>query len=245
VRRSRRRFWKSASDQDKLGAYQTLHAALVTVSRLLAPFTPFVAEELYRNLARGDGTADSVHLETWPVADIGAMDEALLHEMARARRIVEMGHKERDRAGLKVRQPLAGATVPGPALAPELEEIVLDELNLKSLAYAAAGTRGVALDTAVTPELRLEGLAREIVRRLQGARRDADLHIEDRIEVRWRAEGELAEAMRAWAEHVAAETLATSLTPADGDAGEGWFVSDGAVEGAPLWLALRRVGGDG
>ena len=115
--------------------------------------------------------------------------------MARARRIVEMGHRQRDVAQLKVRQPLAGATAPGPPLAPELEAIVLDELNLKSLAYGDPDSRDVALDTELTPELKREGIAREVVRRIQETRKLADLRIDDRIELYYRAEGELAEAM--------------------------------------------------
>ena len=251
VRRSRRRFWKSESDTDKLSAYQTLHEALLTVSRLLAPFTPFLADELYRNLARGtDGAADSVHLAPWPEADAAAAAPELAAGMARARRVVEMGHRERDRAGLKVRQPLAGATVPGPPLAPELEAIVLDELNLKSLTYAAEDAHQVVLDTEVTEELRLEGLAREVVRRVQGARKDAGYNIDDRIEIQYRAGGDLAEAIDRWSDHIKRETLALSLelldaAIADGAvaAPEGAFASDGEVEGRPLWLALRRAAG--
>ncbi|MEA2644965.1 MAG: isoleucyl-tRNA synthetase [Chloroflexota bacterium] len=251
VRRSRRRFWKSESDSDKLSAYQTLHDALLVVTQLLAPFTPFLADEVYRNLARGvEGAADSVHLAAWPKsapAAAAVADAELAAGMARARRVVEMGHKERDRANLKVRQPLASATVPGPPLPGELEAIVLDELNLKALAYGAEDGHEVVLDTDVTDDLRREGLAREVVRRVQGARKDAGYNIDDRIDVQYRAEGDLAEAIGAWGDHIRKETLATSMEALDGTVAEGvvsqdWFVSDGPVEGRPLWLALRRAG---
>jgi isoleucyl-tRNA synthetase len=245
VRRSRRRFWKSESDADKASAYQTLHEALVKVSRLLAPFTPFLAEDVYRNLARGGfAVADSVHLDTWPEAHAKAIDPELSTEMARARRIVEAGHKERDRTNLKVRQPLAGATVPGPALAPELEAIVLEELNLKSLKYGPGDSRDVALDTEVTPELRREGLAREVVRRIQGARKDAGYNIDDRIEVWYRAQGDLPQVFAEWADYVKRETLAVALALTDGDPPDGAHVVDQPLEGQPLLLALRRVGSE-
>ena len=240
IRRSRRRFWKSQSDSDKLAAYQTLHDALKTTAQMLAPFTPFVADEVYRNLSAGAG-ADSVHLSDWPAVDEAAIDQQLSADMSRARRIVEMGHKERDRANLKVRQPLAGAAVPGPQLEPELEAIVLDELNLKSLIYVAPESREVVLDTQLTPELRREGLAREVVRRIQGARKDAGYNIEDRIEVRYRAAGELADAIADWTNHISQETLAVSLLPLDGGAGDGFHNATLKVEGEELEIALRKV----
>jgi len=244
VRRSRRRFWKAESDADKLSAYQTLHEALVTVTRLLAPFTPFLAEAMYRNLTRGQaGAADSVHLAPWPEVRPEAVDRELSNDMARARRIVEMALRERDRAQLKVRQPLRGATVPGPALEAELEAIVLDELNLKSLSYADPDSREVVLDTEITRELKLEGLARELVRRVQETRKQAEFSIDDRIELYWRAEGDLAEAMDVWGDHIARETLAVQVEylhpgePREKDL----FGREMSVESQELWLGLKRA----
>jgi isoleucyl-tRNA synthetase len=182
-----------------------------------------------------------VHLADWPAVQADAIDERLSADMARARRIVEMGHKERDRANLKVRQPLAGATVPGPELEPELEAIVLDELNLKSLTYGPADSRKVVLDTRLTPELRREGLAREVVRRIQGARKEAGYNIEDRIEVRYRAAGELADAIADWTDRIRQETLAVSLQPGEGASGDGHHQANLKVEGQELEISLRRV----
>ncbi|HEY8739899.1 MAG TPA: isoleucine--tRNA ligase [Candidatus Dormibacteraeota bacterium] len=245
VRRSRRRFWKSDSDRDKLSAYQTLHEALTKVTLLLAPFAPFLADEIYRNLARGDARADSVHLAAWPEAHAEAIDRDLSTAMTRARRLVELGHKERDRTGLRVRQPLAGATVPGPALPADLEAIVLDELNLKALTYHERGDHHVELNTHLTPELRREGLARELVRRIQGMRKLAGFNVEDRIRVRWRADGDLAHAFQAWRDHIAAETLATSLelVPDGGTATEGAHAAEFQVEGQAVWISVARDGG--
>ena len=113
VRRSRRRFWKSENDRDKLAAYQTLYEALVTLTKLLAPYTPFIAEELYQNLVRSaDPTApESVHLCPWPVVDEQALDAGVSFDMAAARRVVEMGRAARNAAAVKTRQPLAEVVV--------------------------------------------------------------------------------------------------------------------------------------
>ena len=142
VRRSRRRFWKSSHDSDKLAAYHTLYECLVTVTKLLAPFTPFVAEEIYQNLVRSvDETApQSVHLCDWPVFDAGLIDEGVSFDMATARRVVEMGRAARNAAGLKTRQPLRAvvveATAPERAALERLSDVVTEELNVKELRFS-------------------------------------------------------------------------------------------------------------
>jgi isoleucyl-tRNA synthetase len=238
VRRSRRRFWKSESDTDKLSAYQTLHTALVTLSQVLAPFMPFLAEELYRNLT-GER---SVHLSDFPVADAAARDERLELQMAAARRAVEAGLAARDTARLKVRQPLASAAVPGEPLSEGIAAIVREELNVKTLTF---GSPTVILDTHVTEELRLEGLARDIVRTIQDLRKKSGFNIEDRIEVHWEDElpehlpnGFLHRAFEAWAAYIKTETLAQLLEhgiPA------GVEPKEVTIDGEQVWLALKRV----
>jgi isoleucyl-tRNA synthetase len=162
--------------------------------------------------------------------------------MARARRVVEMGHRARDVAQVKVRQPLAGATAPGPRLPTELESIVLDELNLKSLSYGPEEQRDAVLDTNISRELRLEGLARELVRRIQESRKNANLQIDDRIELFYRCNGELSEAMEAWRAHIMQETLTVATTRvADGAAPDVDFHHDVKIEGQEIWLGLRRA----
>ncbi len=161
VRRSRRRFWKSESDVDKLAAYCTLYEALVTIAKLLAPFTPFVAEELYQNLVRGvDPSApESVHLCEWPVADERAIDLEVSSAMAEARRVVEMGRAARNAAAVKTRQPLAEIVVALPeaeaAALERLREIVLEELNAKELRTVADGAE--LSSYTVKPNLRVLG----------------------------------------------------------------------------------------
>ncbi len=140
VRRSRRRFWKSENDQDKTEAYSALYLCLSTLSRLLAPFTPFLAEELYQNLVRSanPGAPESVHLDSFPVADKSQVDEPLVADTELAIKLSSLGRGARSRANMKVRQPLDKALVKVRSRAEEesLERIkdqVMDELNVKKL----------------------------------------------------------------------------------------------------------------
>jgi isoleucyl-tRNA synthetase len=142
VRRSRRRFWRTGAGpeddggDDKLSAYLTLHECLVTTAKLLAPFTPFVADEIYTNL---DGSEPSVHLCDYPQPDTALIDKGLDFDMAVARRTVELGRAARSQAKIKVRQPLREAVIVADererAAIERLEDLVLDELNVKEVSY--------------------------------------------------------------------------------------------------------------
>ncbi len=140
VRRSRRRFWKSDADDDKLAAYSTLFECLETVTRLLSPFVPFVTESIYSNLARPlEGARESVHLESYPEADEALIDEDLSQATRLAMRLSSLGRAARSQAGIKVRQPLERVLVKLRAADEEaaLERVsaqVCDELNVKELA---------------------------------------------------------------------------------------------------------------
>ncbi len=138
VRRSRRRFWQTENPQDKLAAYQTLYECLVTLSKLLAPSAPFLAEALYYNLVHDDDAADSVHLATWPDYDSTVIDEDLNHKMQLVKRLVSLGHAARNNAEIKVRQPLSQVNfaVPShedPSAVMQMAEMVADELNVKQV----------------------------------------------------------------------------------------------------------------
>src|SRR6185295_11694826 len=145
LRRSRRRFWKTESDRDKLAAYQTLYECLVTVSKLLAPAMPFLSEALYRNLVTTfDASApESVHLAQWPKSDPALIDQRLMDEMGLVKRLVSLGHSARNSVNLKVRQPLAEAAfaVRTPAEAKALRALaytVAEELNVKTVTVMEA-----------------------------------------------------------------------------------------------------------
>ena len=278
IRRSRRRFWKSQNDGDKLCAYRTLRYVLVQLAKVAAPFTPFIAEEIYRNL-KGANDPESVHLCDFPTANAAARDLALEKRMTDVQTVVELGRRLRADNDLKVRQPLsalklAGGDVKG------LEELIEDELNvkdvqfvadetelcevsykanfktlgkkcgptMKAVAAAIAAMKGftgsatvegielaaedvlvtrapkaglvvasegavvVGLETALTPELIAEGLAREFVSHVQAMRKEADFEVTQRIEATVACDAEVQAALEAHRDYVMAETLMTALT---------------------------------
>ena len=186
VRRSRRRFWKSEDDQDKLEAYSTLYYVLIYLAKILAPFTPFLAEELYQKMT-GAGVVnseipESVHLLDWPEA--GLIDEVVLTQMAKTREVITAGLAERMKkteteAQIKVRQPLAKLVYAGEKLDDFYEQIIMEEVNVKSVEYGEA----LALDKTLTPELLEEGKIRELIRFVQAARKKAGLNVDDRIKL--------------------------------------------------------------
>ena len=278
VRRSRRRFWRSEEgDADKLSGYVTLHTCLVTVAKLMAPLAPFVSEEIYQNLVCSvdpDAT-DSIHLADFPVADQSLVDESLMEATRLAMRVSSMGRSARSKAGLKVRQPLAGVAVKTRSqverdylrqVAPQ----VLEELNVKDLqaledesdlfrqARAEAGEQTeaivsvgpytvaleggymVAVDGQLTPELAEEGLARELVHRIQNMRRSANFEVTDRIVTYYQAPGELARVLEgAFAGYIRDETLSDRLVSGAPD--EGSASETAKIEGQEITLGVMRV----
>jgi isoleucyl-tRNA synthetase len=156
LRRSRRRFWKSGSDADKLAAYATLYQALLTVAKLLAPTMPFMAEELYQNLVCSiDGSAPlSVHLADWPGYDASRIDEQLNKDMALVMQLASLGHAARNKANRKVRQPLALANFAVGSAEEQLavdryQDLLKDELNVKSIGTLMKA--GEAVDFSLNP----------------------------------------------------------------------------------------------
>jgi isoleucyl-tRNA synthetase len=230
VRRSRRRFWKSQADRDKVAAYQTLFEALTTLCRLMAPFTPFMADAMYRNLSQGE----SVHLSDFPEPS-PAQDPAVEASMALARQAVEAGLAARDAARIKVRQPLASVAMPGDPLPEEVAAIVREELNVKRLTF---GAPEVKLDTEITEELRLEGLAREVVRLIQDRRKKLGLNVEDRIHTRYEADGMILRSVQKQADYIKNETLSVTLEKGRAEEFNG---EQHMLEGEQIWIGLKRA----
>ncbi len=225
VRRSRRRFWKSGDDSDKNDAYRTLHYVLTLLSQIMAPFTPFLSEELYQKLTGGE----SVHLLDWPKA--GRKNEQLIKDMHNLREYVNEGLSVRAKNQLKVRQPLASVTVPAVSDEFDFEEILKEELNVKSVKKG-----DFSLDLTLTPELKREGLMREVVRAVQNGRKKAGLNVDDRIKLSLKASGEIKDAIDEYQKVVSDETLAVAL-----DNNEYSYSETVKVDGHELIISLEAV----
>jgi len=262
VRRSRRRFWKSENDADKLSAYNTLYHCLVTLSKLLAPFTPFLAEELYQNLVRSafPDSPESVHLADFPVADATLIDKQLADDNRLAMHICSLGRAARSKAGIKVRQPLAeifvGVKSESERRALErMAPLILEELNIKemqlgmleqvagkedkSVCVVSDAVAGVAILCEITAELEAEGMAREIVHRAQTMRRSAGYDIADHIILYYEADAFIMQSLSSFADYVMQETLADDIAdsvPDDVDLKEEFKVS-----GYHLLLGVKKV----
>ena len=245
VRRSRRRFWKSEDDGDKNDAYRTLHYVLVRLSYMLAPFTPFLAEELYHNLT---GDNESIHLKDWLPA--GEIDNSMLRDMNALRTAVNDGLSKRALEGIKVRQPLASVKLintisqdTSAEVAQFLIDIAKDELNVKSVEIVTDSESesvqpSVVYDLTITPELKREGLMREIVRHVQSARKQAGLQIDDRIVLSiFSDDSEISQAIDAFADVIKAETLAVELNSVV-DESEKYDVK---IEGKLVEISLKKA----
>ena len=179
VRRSRRRFSKNDDPEDKQNAFATLYYVLTYLAKLLAPFTPFLAEELYQKLT---GSDTSVHLLDWP--ETGEIDHEVIDNMARTRQIITDAlalrmQKSDTEDQIKIRQPLSKLTYDGDKLDSFYEQIIADEVNVKTVENAKEFT----LDKTLTPELLAGGHAREIIRAVQSARKHAGLKQDDQIKL--------------------------------------------------------------
>ncbi|MFZ2153719.1 MAG: isoleucine--tRNA ligase [Candidatus Moraniibacteriota bacterium] len=298
IRRSRKRFWKSENDGDKTQAYQTLYYVLVELSKVMAPFTPFVAEEIYRNLKNVENVQDvqnveikqsdtinstskamhqiqqlSVHLADFPVADESLIDEKLNTDMQAVREIVNIGLQLRAKSAIKVRQPLSELKIKNSELSEELLDIIKEEVNVKSIIIVqnvengdnynkrSDGTSGtinvsttseaidhvehilwdadgkVGLSTEITPELKLEGQAREIVRYIQEMRKEAGYEVDNRIKVWYSG---LVEVFDKFGELIAKETLADSLLVKDDQSEAVDLEKEFTVDGEKLIISIKK-----
>jgi isoleucyl-tRNA synthetase len=179
IRRSRDRF-KSENEAEKETVSQTTALILVEMSKIIAPFMPFLAEEVYLRVTEGL-QKESVHLENWPEALKDGADIKLLEEMKKAREVVTGALELRQKAGIKVRQPLNKLKVKSGKLSSELLDIIKDEINVKEVVVDEKMSEDIELDTNMTEELKAEGLAREIIRAIQDARKKENLNPNDKV----------------------------------------------------------------
>jgi isoleucyl-tRNA synthetase len=256
IRRSRKRFWKSENDCDKDFAYQTLHTVLVELSKLMAPFTPFMSEEIYKNLT-GE---TSVHLAEFPVANESLIEEKLNEKMEKVRDIISLGLQLRSQAKIKVRQPLAEVQILIQTLekcqkmGEEFDNMIKEELNVKNVTiiyqqpdyarenekeekWVEGEIRGLHLflDTEITPQLKLEGQAREIVRFIQEMRKQAGYEVENHISVQF--EG-IEEVFEKFSDLIARETLADSIEKGGGEDFD--LKKELEVEGEKVLIAVKK-----
>lgn len=261
IRRSRKRFWKSEDDTDKEQAYQTLYTVIKTLSKLMAPFTPFLAEEMYRNLCpspaplsegssrvrEGEGCEKdtiSVHLADWPVADDTLIDEKLNVDMGSLREVVTTGLQKRSEKGIKVRQPLKKILLPQKyeslfnrtftETSTEWECILWDELNVHGTEIG--DYKYIDFDWEITPELKLEGDAREIIRAIQEGRKKAGFNVEDRIALGYQGQERVLER---FSDMIAKEILATEVKNEIMDDSE--YSESIDFEGEKFEFQLKRV----
>ena len=243
IRRSRKRFWKSENDEDKKQAYETLHYVLTELSKLMAPFTPFVAEEIYKNLS-GE---ESVHLTDFPQADEKLIDEELNKQMELVRKFVKMGLAARAKACIKVRQPLKVLEI-NEIVDDKLTNLIEDEVNVKEVNFYGAiekkpgiyteeeGASMIGLDVVLTEDLRLEGEARELIRRIQELRKKAGYEVDSRITICYQGGSRIFEK---FGDMIARETLATGAIESEGiDFDIEEFIP---LETAPVKVWLKRI----
>lgn len=203
IRRSRDRVGPTADKADQTVFLSTTYGILVTLSKLLAPFMPFIAEEIYQNLT-GE---ESVHLSDYPLGDKTLLDEKLITEMAFGRQLAEKTHAIRKSEGLKVRQPLAKIEYGGEKLSASIESIIAAEINIKELIFKK-GT-DIKLDTKITPQLKAEGEAREIIRSIQQARKDANCDLAEKVAVK------LPDWPKEFEQEIKKQTLSSNLIKSD------------------------------
>ena len=299
VRLNRKRFWGKDMSDDKRSAYDTLYTCLMTVSKLMAPFAPFYADQLYKDLG---GEKDSVHLDTFPAVDDSLIDKDLEARMEMAQKITSMVLALRRKVNIKVRQPLQAIMVPATEEQKKhieaVKQLIMNEVNVKELKFvegqgilvkkvkcnfrtmgkkfgklmkgvAAAvdaltqeqiaelesnGTIGinvegqdltvevadveiisedipgwlvanegsltVALEVELTDELRQEGMAREIINRVQNIRKESGLEITDRISITLAPNAEIEKSVAAFGEYIKTQVLADAITIAPNDGNE-------------------------
>lgn len=234
VRRSRDRL-KGENMEDKMRALKTLRHVLYNLVRIMAPFLPFTAEYIYRELG---ADVESVHLKEWPNKkdQIAKVNEKVLADMEKVRKIAELGLAARDQVGIKVRQVLNELRVENCELKEEYEILIKEELNVKNVKIKkGAGEIKVELDANITDDLKLEGLKREIVRQVNVMRKNAKLTIKDKIILSWQSDSELVKKVFAqMVEELKKDTLSQEIK-------EGEAVEEVKVNGEMVRLGIEKI----
>ncbi|HSX24385.1 MAG TPA: class I tRNA ligase family protein [Candidatus Andersenbacteria bacterium] len=233
VRRSRTRLQHPAHEQEKHEVFGTLHSVLIQVAKVLAPFMPFVAEEMYRNLT-GE---ESVHLVPWPKAE--QFDAVIIDRTKAVRETISQALAARAVAKIKVRQPLQTLELSSSAeeFFPEDLEMIKEEVNVKEIRLTSGDA--LQLDTAITPELKQEGIARDIIRYVQGLRKQAGYALDDKISVALHTDNkEILDAIATHKETVISALQATNIVDVLEDADA---IEEVKLEGELVTIAVKKI----
>lgn len=234
IRRSRKRFWKSENDKDKENAYNTLYKILLLLSKLMAPFTPFISEIFFKNLTENL----SVHLENYPDYNEGSIDENISKKMNQVRKIVELGLAKRSESKIKVRQPLNSLKYGGKKLDTEYEGIIAEEVNVKEVVWDKKCGDKINLDIKISDELLAEGRIRELIRNIQSLRKKSGFSVEDRIIIYFQTESEkLVSDIEKFDTIIAKETLARSI---ENNKVEAERQATFDVDDIKIWVGVKR-----
>jgi len=248
VRRSRDRFKNDDAPEDQQAALSTLQYVLMTLSKMMAPVTPFIAEDLYRSLG---GDKESVHLEDWPAVEPTMIQTGVLNDMDTARGLIEKALAIRATSGIKIRQALGTLFVTNKHLNEAFHEILKDEINIKSVEIVdelpsesdmikinVDERYKVALDLTITPELKLEGNFRELTRHINSMRKEAGLTPGDQIKIYFIPEGpEMIETMKVYGAELKKAARAQELIESkEGVEGKELKVNDGK-----MWVAIEKI----
>ncbi len=238
IRRSRKRFQRPENKKQLEEASGTLEYTLLTLSRLMAPFVPFISEEIYQKLIRG-GSRSSVHSENWPNVDKKAVDKNLEERMEKARETVSLALAERAKAGIKARQPLASLEIPKPKIQipKELLNLMEEEINVKKIILG----KTLNLDTKITQELKEEGLIREIIRNIQEMRKRAGLKPEDKILVRYSGAPEFDKMITGRKKEILKEARIKDLFAGDRPKQVFDVEREVKIGQQKLWLAIKKI----
>jgi isoleucyl-tRNA synthetase len=236
VRRSRRRFQKPEDKKEKEEAFQTLYNLLLNLSKLTAPFIPFISEEIYQSLRLKSKIifSLSVHLEDWPKVNKKLIDKKLEKKMEEARRVVVEALAQRAKAGIKVRQPLSELRITNYELRKEKEllNLIIEEVNIKKIVFG----KTFKLDTKITPELKEEGMTREVIRQIQEMRKEVGLKPKDKILIRYFGDLELNKILEKNKKFILMETKAKNFFLNEKPIGQ-----EKTINQQKLWLAIEKL----
>jgi len=247
IRRSRRRFQRPKAERELKETSETLNYALITLSKLTAPFVPFLSEKIYNGLNRG--IKSSVHLEDWPKAEKKLINRELNKKMEKIREIVALALAERAKSGIKVRQPIASLKIKNhPAESgtkiknnKELLELIKDEMNVKKIIFDNTISKEIEIDTIITSELREEGMVREVLRYVQEMRKAARFKPKDRISVRYSGDEEIDKILSKAKDFILKETKAEDFMPGRRPTRVYDVEKEIKINQHNLWLGIKKI----